>query len=138
MDFYFFIPGDCSIDWATPSWLLAAMVALTLASIALVAQVVILWRRGHAGWWRRLPLAAPTLWAAICGLLALQALSFYRDVTAPLPPCPPGVICSRKGLCILVGSLGMETQFALIVAIVALGLGWLALTRSARRAPTAL
>lgn len=137
MDVYFFIPGDCSIDWATPAWLLAAMVALTLAGIALVAQVVMLWRRGRAGWWRRLPLAAPTLWAAICGFLALQAWSFYRDVTTPFV-CPPGEICDFKGLCILVGSLGMETQFALIVAIVALGLGWFALARSTRRAHAAL
>ena len=111
--------------------------ALVLASIALVAQVVTLWRRGRAGWWRRLPLAAPTLWAAICGFLAVQAWSFYRDVTAPFV-CPLGEMCDFKGLCIVVGSLGMETQFALIVAIVALGLGWLALARSARRTHAAL
>ena len=127
----FFIPKDCSIDLATPYWLFAAMVALALASIALVAQVVMLWRRGtqaHSGWWRRLPLVLPVLWAVICGLLAQEAWGYYRDVTTPFS-CPPGMLCSLKGACFAIADLGVETQFSLVVAAIALGLGWFALSR---------
>ena len=72
------------------------MVALSLAGIALVAQVAILWRRGtqaHIGWWRRLPLIVPVLWAVVCGLIALEAWGYYRDVTMPFS-CPPEMLCS--------------------------------------------
>jgi hypothetical protein len=107
------------------------MVALSLAGIALVAQVVMLWRRGtqaHIGWWRRLPLVLPVLWAVICGLLAQEAWGYYRDVTMPFS-CPPEMLCSLKGACFAIADLGVETQIALLVAAVALGLGWFALFR---------
>lgn len=131
----FFLPYDCSIDLATPYWLLAALALLLVAALALVVQSVTLWRRESqvgAAWWRRLPLALPLLWAAICALLATQAYSFYRDVTTPLV-CGPTEICSFKGICMPAAELGSVTEFALVVAALLLGVGWLALTRLKRR-----
>jgi hypothetical protein len=131
----FFIPKDCSIDLVTPYWLLAALALLTVAGVALLAQVVMLWRREvRAGVvrWGRLPLALPILWAIVCGLLAAQAFSYYRDVATPLD-CGPVGICSFKGLCFLAADLGVETQFTLVVAAVMVGMGWFALSRFARR-----
>ena len=131
----FFMPKDCSIDLVTPYWLLAALALLALAGVALLAQVVMLWRRevqaGRARWGRLL-LALPILWAVLCGLLAAQAFSYYRDVTTPLD-CGPVGMCSYKGLCTSAAELGSVAQFALVVAVVMLGLGWLALSRFARR-----
>ena len=131
----FFMPKDCSIDLATPYWLLAALALLAVAGIALLAQVVMLWRReaqtGVARW-GRLPLALPILWAMVCGLLATEAFGYYRDVTTPLD-CGPVGMCSFKGLCTAAAELGSVTQFALVVAVVMLGIGWLALSRFARR-----
>ena len=135
----FFQPHDCSIDYATPYWLLAALALLTLATLALVIQAVLLWRRvGRADtawwtrWWSRIPLALPLLWAAVCALLAAQAYGFYRDVTAPLV-CGPDTPCSLKGLCFSTAQLGDMTQFTLVVAALLLGAGWLALVRLHRR-----
>ena len=57
----FFMPKDCSIDLVTPYWLLAALALLALAGVALLAQVVMLWRReARAGVtrWGRLPARA--------------------------------------------------------------------------------
>ena len=124
----FFLPRDCSIDLATPYWLLAALALLIVAALALMIQAVMLWRREgrvEAAWWSRLPLALPLLWAGICALLAAQAFGFYRDVTTPLI-CVPGELCSFKGLCMPVAELGTMTHFALVVAALMLGLGWLA------------
>ena len=131
----FFLPRDCSIDLATPYWLLAALALLIVATLALVGQSVTLWRRENragAAWWARLPLALPLFWAVICGLLAVQAYEFYRDVTTPLV-CGPTEICSYRGLCIPAAELGSVTQFALVVAMLLLGVGWLALVRRKRR-----
>lgn len=131
----FFLPRDCSIDLATPYWLLAAITLLIAATVALLIEVVILWRReGRRGaaWWRRLPLALPLLWAGICALLATQAFGYYRDVTTPLV-CGPGQLCSFKGACIPVAELGSMAQFALVVAALMLGVGWLAQSRLTRR-----
>ncbi len=131
----FFMPRDCSIDLATPYWLLAALALLAVAGIALLAQVVMLWRRvtrAGVARWGRLPLAFPVLWAAVCGLLAAQAFSYRRDVTTPLD-CGPVGMCSFRGLCIAAAELGSVTQFALLVAVLMLGLGWLALSRFVRR-----
>jgi hypothetical protein len=102
----FFIPKDCSIDLVTPYWLLAALALLTVAGVALLAQVVMLWRRevrAGVARWGRLPLALPILWAIVCGL------------------------------CFLAADLGVETQFTLVVAAVMVGMGWFALSRFARR-----
>ena len=41
----FILPHDCSIDLATPYWLLAALTLLIAATVALLIEVVILWRR---------------------------------------------------------------------------------------------
>jgi hypothetical protein len=135
----FFQPHDCSIDYATPYWLLAALTLLIVATLALVIQAVTLWRRvGRADtvwwtrWWSRIPLALSLLWAAICALLAAQAYGFYRDVTTPLV-CGPVGMCSYKGICIPVAQVGGVTQFALVVAALLLGAGWLALSRLSRR-----
>jgi hypothetical protein len=131
----FFLPRDCSIDLATPYWLLAALALLIVAALALVVQSVTLWRRESqvgATRWARLPLALPLLWAAICGLLAVQAYGFYRDVTTPLV-CGPTEICNFKGLCMPAAELGSFTEFALVAAALLLGVGWLALVRLKRR-----
>ena len=131
----FFMPKDCSIDLVTPYWLLAALALLALAGVALLAQVVMLWRReARAGVtrWGRLPLALPILWAVVCGLLAAQAFSYYRDVTTPLD-CGPVGMCSFKGLCTSAAELGSVAQFALVVAVVMLGWAGFALSRFARR-----
>jgi hypothetical protein len=135
----FFQPHDCSIDLATPYWLLAALALLIVAALALVIQAILLWRRvGRVDatwwmrWWARTPLALPLLWAAICALLAAQAFGFYRLVTTP-SQCGPGSLCSYKGICIPVAQVGDMTQFALVVAALLLGAGWLALARLSRR-----
>jgi len=140
----FFQPHDCSIDYATPYWLLAALALLIVAALALVIQAILLWWRvGRVDatwwtrWWSRIPLALPLLWAAICALLAAQAYGFYRDVTTPLV-CGPDMPCSLKGLCFSTAQVGDMTQFALVVAALFLGLGWLALVRLHHRIQTAL
>lgn len=131
----FILPHDCSIDLATPYWLLAALTLLIAATVALLIEVVILWRReGRMGavWRRRLPLALPLLWATLCALLATQAFGYYRDVTTPLV-CGPEQLCSFKGACIPVAELGSGAQLALVVAALMLGVGWLAQSRLTRR-----
>ena len=131
----FILPHDCSIDLATPYWLLAALTLLIAATVALLIEVVILWRReGRMGavWRRRLPLALPLLWATLCALLATQAFGYYRDVTTPLV-CGPEQLCSFKGACIPVAELGSMAQLALVVAALMLGVGWLAQSRLTRR-----
>lgn len=135
----FFLPSDCAIDNTTPYWLLVALVPLVVVGIALVVQVGMFWRREiRAGLtrWARLPLMLPLLWAVVCGLLALQAWGYYRDVTTPLV-CPPTVPCSFKGVCMPVATLLYETRFALLVAVATLGIGWLALSRLFRHLPGA-
>jgi hypothetical protein len=133
-----FIPMDCSIDIATPWWLLAAIAALALAGIALLVLVAFLWRRmgrAHAAWWERLLPVLPLAWAGVCGLLAVDAWGYYRLVTAPLSCDPlrqPG--CGLMGLCFGVAEVGGEAQLVLIIAAVMLILGWLALSRLARLA----
>lgn len=132
-----FMPSDCSIDSSTPYWLLAAFIPLAVAGIALVMQMGILWRRevrARITRWARLPLALPLLWAALCGVLAAEAWDYYRAVTTPLS-CPPTAPCSFKGLCMPVAELLSETRFALLVAILMLGMGWLAISRLARHTP---
>lgn len=138
-----FQPHDCSIDFATPYWLLAALALLIAAAIVLLFQVVAIWRRvGRVDmtwwtrWWSRIPLALPLLWAALCALLASQAYGFYRVVTTPLD-CGPDTPCSLKGLCFSTAQLGSMTRVALVVAALLLGLGWLALARLSRRIQSA-
>lgn len=132
----FLIPRDCAIDSATPYWLLVAMIALAVASGALVAQAGMLWSRqsrANVAWWRRLTPALGLAWAVMCVLLAAQAFDYYRTVTTPLV-CPREALCSFKGLCYPVVELRAEVLVVLAVAAVALVLGWLALSRLARRA----
>ena len=131
----FFMPFDCSIDLATPYWLLAALALLSVAALALVIQAILIWRRGgRAGvaWWRRLPLALPLLWAVVCVLYATQTYSFYRVVTTPFD-CGRVGIRSLKGLCMSTAQFGDITKAALVVAALILGVGWLALARLNRR-----
>ncbi len=135
----FFQPRDCSIDLATPYWLLAALALLAVAALALVIQVVAIWRRvgrvdatWWTGWWSRIPLALPLLWAVLCALLAAQAYGFYRAVTTPLN-CEPDAPCSLKGLCFSTAQVGDMTLFALVVAALLLSAGWLALARLSHR-----
>lgn len=137
MDFLndFFMPRDWSIDEATPYWLLAMLVPLAVVGIALLVQVVMLWRRGaRAGvaWWGQVPLVLPVLWAAVCGLVASEVFGLYRDVTTSFS-CPPGEICSLKGVRFVMPFLMREGQFALLAAAIMLGVGWLALARFTRR-----
>lgn len=129
----FFLPTDCRIDSLTPYWLLATGAVLAIVGLALLAQAVMLWRRAVAAaipWWRRLPLV---LWAAISGVLAAQAWGEYRDVTTPLS-CASMLPCSYKGICMPVVMLVGEARFVVLVAAVALAVGWLALSRISARA----
>jgi hypothetical protein len=130
-------PERCDAG-STRVWLLAVMVAMSLAGLALLALAVLLWRREaqlRVAWWGRLPLALPVVWAGVCGFVAAQAFTFYRAERG-LPPCPPPLrTCSYNGpACLALPSLGGEAQLVLIIAAVMLILGWLALSRLARLA----
>lgn len=131
----FFQPHDCSIDLATPYWLLAALALLALAALALVIQAIILLQRvRHVGaaWWSHLLVTLELLWAGICSWYLGMAYNYYRQVTTP-SQCGPGSLCSYKGICIPVAQVGDMTQFALVVAALLLGAGWLALVRLSYR-----
>jgi hypothetical protein len=136
-----FIPMDCSIDIATPWWLLAAIAALALAGFALLVLVAVLWRRmgrAHAAWWEMLLPVLPLAWAGVCGLLTVDAWGYYRLVTAPLSCDPlrqPG--CGLNGRCLGVAAVGGGAQLTLIIAVSMLILGWLALSQFPRRTQAA-
>jgi hypothetical protein len=135
-----FVPPDSCTVGATRVWLVAVMVAMSLAGLALLALAVLLWRREahlRVAWWGRLPLALPVAWAGVCGFVAAQAFTSYRAVR-DLPPCPPGRTCIyHPGACLPAPPLGGGAQLTLIIAASMLILGWLALSRLARRTQAA-
>jgi hypothetical protein len=135
-----FLPPDSCNVGATRVWLVAVMVAMSLAGLALLALAVLLWRheaRLRVAWWGRLLLALPVVWAGGCGFVAAQAYTSYGAVR-DLPPCPPLRTCIYNGpACLVLPPLGGEAQLVLIIAAVMLILGWLALARFPRRTQTA-
>lgn len=126
----FFLLQDCTIDDATPIWLLLTLAALVIAGIVLLAQTALLWRRetltGYP-WWRCLPLALLVLLAVVCGLLATLVLGYYRDVTTPSTD-PFGV----TGLCIPIAHVYGEARFVVALAAIAIAVSWFALARISR------
>jgi hypothetical protein len=133
----FMPPDSCNVG-ATRLWLIAVMVAMSLAGLALLALAVLLWWREarlRVAWWGRLPLALPVAWAGVCGFVAVQAFTYY-GAERDLPACPPPRrICIYNGPdCLVLPPLGGEAQLILIIAVSMLILGWLALSRLARLA----
>lgn len=121
------IPHDCAIDQVTPYWLLLTVAGLNLACIALLVQAVVIWRR-EVDWWRRIPLALWVLVSLVCGLLATQAWSFFRDVTTPSSD-PYGVM----GICIPIAQTYSVARILVLVAAIMVAFGWFVLRRIARQ-----
>lgn len=123
----FLIPHDCTIDQVTPYWLLLTVAGLAIACVALLVQAMAIWRR-ETVWWRRLPLALWVLVALVCGLLAMQAWGFFRDVTTPSSD-PYGIM----GICFPVAQTYSVARILVLVAAIMVAFGWFVLKRIAKQ-----
>lgn len=135
----FFTPPDCTIGPSTQNWLLVGIAGLAVVIIASLAELAVQWRRAKradvscSAW---LPVVLALLWSPVCAVLAIEAISWYRDEATFLSSSSQpagGPIDDPLGACFAIAQTGRYIQFALAVGLVLLAIGMGALVRAPRR-----